>query len=56
MNRNHYLPTEDYARLVDTLATTAKLDLFDRADRANAIKIALGEIGSIWPATIKRKP
>lgn len=56
MNRNHYLPTDDYARLVETLATASKLDLFDRVDRANAIKIALGEIGGIWPASIKKRP
>lgn len=43
---SHYLPADQYRALVDAL-----LAAFDDLDPENAIKIALGEIGGIWPDT-----
>ena len=42
-----YIPTENYQRAVDALAAMTGLD-------PDQIKIALGEEGNIWPASIKR--
>ena len=48
MTQPHYLP--DYNKLIDALNNP---DRFDPLDRVNALKIALGEVGDIWPETIK---
>lgn len=40
-----YIPTENYQRAVDALAAMTGVD-------PDAIKIALGEHGNIWPMTI----
>lgn len=51
-DRPRYLPSDTYARLADVLSDPAKLDKLDAHDRLNAIRIALGEIGNIWPDAI----
>ncbi len=48
-SRPRYLPNDKYAALV-----TAFFDgRFDPLDQVNNAKIALGEIGDIWPVSIK---
>jgi hypothetical protein len=46
MTSQTYRPAADYRALVDAL-----LAAHDDLDPKNAIKIALGEIGGIWPDT-----
>jgi hypothetical protein len=41
-----YIPTENYRRAVDAIAAVTGVD-------PDEIKIALGEDGNIWPASIK---
>lgn len=53
MTNEHYIDPATYQRLVETLADAAKIESFDCLDPVNAVKIALGEIGDIWPDTIK---
>jgi hypothetical protein len=40
-----YIPTEQYNAAVNAIATITDLD-------ADEIKIALGEVGNIWPMSI----
>lgn len=64
MNVEHILPDETYRALIaDITARTKALvdfacaaggsDQFQEAEFENDLKIALGEIGDVWPARIK---
>ena len=48
-DRPHYLPADLYQDLVAALFDRR----FDPMDAANNAKIALGEIGNLWPLSIK---
>ena len=43
-----YIPTEQYRAAVTAIAALTNLDPDD-------IKIALGEVGDIWPESIRKK-
>jgi hypothetical protein len=43
-----YIPTEQYRAAVNAIAAITHLD-------SDEIKIALGEHGNIWPASIREK-
>jgi hypothetical protein len=52
MSKDYYLPDEAYRRLVNELAQL-RLSLGGHPTIEDAIKFALGEVGGIWPASIK---
>lgn len=47
----YYISTPDYDRLVDALANLKPCP-FEGRITADQIKIALGELGDVWPASI----
>jgi hypothetical protein len=49
---SHYLDDKTYARLIDALLNVEP-DVVTGRVEADGIKIALGEIGDIWPSTIR---
>ncbi|MCF6370968.1 hypothetical protein [Rhizobium halophilum] len=47
-----YLPTATYDRLIAALMTAPRECAWTGAPDADQIKIALGEVADIWPASI----
>lgn len=49
-NRPHFLPDETWRGLIAAIMDGR----FDPMDRENAVRLALGEIGNIWPVSVKQ--
>lgn len=48
----YYMPKDDYAKLIEAIANIPPCALTGAVD-LDAIKIALGEVGDVWPDTIQ---
>ncbi|MBB4184900.1 hypothetical protein GGE07_001529 [Sinorhizobium terangae] len=53
MPNTQYLERIAYDRLVEALMSAPRVNPYTGEPDADAIKIALGEFGDIWPETIR---